>query len=214
MKKQIILLSLFFMASLFLNSVQALDLDNLEICPNPNSSETPPVLEVGYTCKVPTVNTRPGSDEGYRRDGYVQWTLMKKEGDRKIWAAHTGRWGLVYVGSIEDGYYTLGEAEEVCNRIEEIAFNGEVRHIKMTLPEIGFGRGYSDIENPLNFELLTYLNHKSVVPNGDGNWYWSNSPPHGFRNIFGFVFHPASGDLSKIFIGYKHLVRCMGRVDW
>ncbi len=238
MKKQIILSSLFFVAGLFLSPVQAANLEDLEICPNPNSSETPPVVEsskpltvtnpmapkevngnealkVGYTCKVPTVEKRRGYKNEEDGDVYVQWTLVKKEGSRKIWAAHTLRWGPehIYVGYVEDDFYTFNEAEKVCarnkdgtDRIEEIVFNGETRQIKMTLPEIGFGTGGSDINNPLNFQLLEHLNYMSVVYQ-DRNWLWSGSLDINYR---AWLFHP---DRVVYFDDYQYglnLVRCVG----
>ncbi len=233
MKKQMILLSLFLVTGLFLSPVQAA---NPEICPNPNSSETPPVVEsskpstviypmarkeasqevkaeageVGYTCKVLTVET-----EGYKNeeegDVYVQWTLVKKEGMKEIWAAHTERWGplYVYVGDVEDGFYTFKEAENVC-KDKEIVLNGETHRIKMTLPEIGFGIGGSDIDNLLNFEFLKYLNYTSVVSNRDQTWFWSGSSSFS-HYAYAWGFHPASGHFDDDLRYYLYSVRCVGR---
>ena len=216
MKKQIILSSLFFVASLFLSSVQAANLDDLDICPNPNSSDNR-VLEEGYTCKVSTVETRLDSDEGYKDDEdckdhqgvcYVQWTLVNKEGDKETWAAHAGRWGwgLIYVGDVEDGVYTFSDAEKVCKN-KEIVING--KRIKMTLPEIGFGLGGSDIERPLNFEFLKHLNYTSVVSNRDQSWFWSLSSSLN-RDILAWVFRPDRRGFHYNRYGHNS-VRCVGR---
>ncbi len=246
MKKQIILLSLFFVFGLFLNPLQAASLDDLEICPNPNlrdelstsqasdsssssgrinpllpkgeNSEALPererngdevlnnseALQEGYTCKVATVETRPDSDKGCEGGGIVQWTLVKKEGNKEIWAAHTG-WGLIYVGDVEHSAYTFSEAKEVCKN-KEVVINGE--KIEMTLPEIGFGKGGSDIERPLNFELLKSLNYTSVVLSRDRSWFWSSSPNDG---LSAWVFHPASGYFSVFGRLSYESVRCVGR---
>ena len=202
------------------------------------SAEANKVLEVGYTCKVSTVETRPDSEEGYKGDGYAQWTLVKKEGKKEIWVAHTQRWGPVYVGpieegrvpvvtsvtgpvyvgSVEDGYYDFNEAKKICDRTEEFIFDGETYRIKMTLPEIGFGRGDSDFDSPLNFELLKYLNYTSVVSNESRrNWFWSSSFSHKNYNLAAsWVFHPSGHSLIKYGLKYSgrqnnYLVRCVGR---
>lgn len=220
MRKPIILSSLFLVGGLFLSLAQATQLDNLEVCPNPNvpknatinplaPREVPAyeVLEVGYTCKVTTVETRPGKNEGYKSTGDVQWTLVKKDGGKQIWAAHTVRWGPVYVGYVEPGYHNFSEAKWVCNKKEDIELDGLSRRIQMTLPEIGFGK--TDINNPLNFELLKYLNYTSVIPNEDRIWlFWSRTP-----DIYNkaWAFNPVSGfddDDSQL---DNNSVRCVGR---
>ena len=230
MKKQVILLSLFLVYSLFSNPIQAANLDDLEICPNsylrsdhafyssskrvspfrrikPLPKEALPeneALKEGDSCKVATVETRtrPGSDRGYEGGGYVQWTLVKKEDNKEVWAAHT-EWGLIYVGDIEDGTYTFFEAKWLC-RDKEIVINGE--KIKMTLLE----RPGVDIERPaINVELLTHLNTKSVVLDRyeAQPWFWSN---------FGHIYRPWDypGGSPYNFVNstyYKFSVRCVGR---
>ena len=175
------------------------------------SAEANKVLEVGYSCKVSTVETR-SDDEGYKGAGYVQWTLVKKEGKKEIWSAHTQRWGPVYVGSVEDGYYNFNEAKQVCDRTEEFVFDGETHRIKMTVPEIGFGRGGSALDNPLNFELLKYLNYASVVSNEDRVWFWSGSLDDRSDDVNAWVFRPVGGLLGSVgHRNYHGSVRCVGR---
>ena len=103
------------MGSFFFGSAQATNLEDLVTCPNPNvQNNAAQALEVGYSCKVPTVEThQPGENEGYKVSGDVRWTLVKKEGDRHIWAADTLQWGSVYVGYIEPGYHSFFEAKEI-----------------------------------------------------------------------------------------------------
>ena len=236
MGKQTVFLSVFFVFGLFLNPLQAANLDDFEICPNPNflpedlavinpmapketnqgveveanneaSDDGIKVLEVGYTCKVPTVETKSYRN-GEEGDVYVQWTLVKKERDGEIWAAHTGRWGSIYMGGVEhisSFWHTFDKAKEVCNKTEEFVFNGEVHRVKMTLPKIGFGKGDSDVDNPLNFELLKYLNYVSVVSIEDRDLFWSSS----LNGDFAWV-HPVHGTFLSEFKDFAHLVRCVG----
>ena len=89
--------------------VQATDVDDLEVCPNEDVTispftpqVTPQELKVSYTCKVIAVETK-----NYKTTGNVQWTLVKQDGDKQIWAAHTLRWGMIYVGYIEAGLYSF-----------------------------------------------------------------------------------------------------------
>ena len=221
------------------------DFDNLEVCPDPENNEA---LKVGDSCKVLTVEThgsqgvkisggsldrtldpmklyRPEDDGGYQNeeqgDVYAQWTLVKKEGSRKIWEARTLKREPVYVGSVEDDYYSFEDAKKVCDRTEEIVLNGKTHQIKMTLPEIGFGR--SDIDNPLNFEFLTYLNFKSVVSNRgssnkDRRWFWSSSPVKGWKAVWLHLpnsccgVYIGSGSLLTLKQGGENYsVRCVGR---
>ena len=172
MRKQSVLSSLFLVSGLLLSSVQAADLDDLEVCPlfNGQKNEDAKVnplrpdkdlnneeeLKVGYKCKTLGVET-----ESYRPDGHVQWTLVKKDGGKQIWAAHT-KWGPIYVGYVETGVYSFSEAKRVCNKYENIVLEGKTYQIKMTLPEIGFRKA---IRNSLNFELLESLNYTSVISN-------------------------------------------------
>ena len=167
-------------------------------------------LKEGDSCKVATLETRPGVFGGYEGGGYIQWTLVKKEDNKEVWAAHT-EWGLIYVGDVEDGTYTFFEAEWLC-RDKEIVINGE--KIKMTLHELNFGgRVGANIERPtLDFELLKHLNYESVVPNRKqtlrNNWLWTSAPY--------YIYHawrtPATtGSSSFINSPYHDLsVRCVG----
>lgn len=176
------------------------NLDDLEICPNrklrsrvsasssrrinpflpkgENVVEALPeneALKEGDSCKVATVETRPGLNGGYEGGGYVQWTLVKKEGNKEVWAVHT-EWELIYVGGVEDGTYTFFDAKWLC-RDKEIVIDGE--KIQMTLPEVFYGgRVGSNIERlTLDFELLKHINYESVVPHIYATRLWSNDPP-------------------------------------
>ena len=173
---------------------------------NPLPKEALPeneALKEGDSCKVATVETRPGRDRGYEGGGYVQWTLVKKEDNKEVWAAHTV-WGLIYVGDIEDGTYTFFEAKWLC-RDKEIVINGE--KIKMTLLE---GPGM-DIERPaLDVELLTHLNTKSVVLDRyeARPRFWSSLPYSTYRPW------DYSGGSPYRYINslyHKLSVRCVGR---
>ena len=172
MRKQIVLSSLFLVSGLLLSSAQAADLDDLKVC-SPQNKINPLLpkeeLKIGYKCKTQGVET-----DNYSPDGYVQWTLVKKDGGKQIWAAHTGRWGPIYVGYIEDGYHSLEKAKEVCNKSEDIVLDKKPHKIKMTLPETGFGETNPD--NPLNFELLKSLGDTSVIYNEDNKTWFSSSP--------------------------------------
>ena len=107
MRKLIVHSSLFLLGCLFLSLAQATNsthFDDIEVCPNPNghipeqnnnnnntiinpiAPEKEPaneVLKVGDTCKVATVETRTGKNEGYKLMGHAQWTLVKKDGGQR-----------------------------------------------------------------------------------------------------------------------------------
>ena len=85
---------------------------------------------------------------------------------KKIGFAHALRGGPIYVGYVEPNLYSFFKAQKVCDKYNleggiEIELDGNSHRIQMTLPEIGFG--YTDIDNPFNFELLRYLNYSSVT---------------------------------------------------
>ena len=222
MRKQIVLSSLFLIPSLLLNLAQATnldDLDDLEECSlneygpinllpgkeNPNSKEGE--LKVGYKCKALSVETKNYVPGG----AYFQWTLVKKDGGNQIWAVDIADeiGGRIYVGSVENSYYSADQAKKVCNRDEVIDLdNGETYSITMTLPEIGFGK--TDKSHPLNFELLKFLNYESVVSNEDRDWFWSRSP---LINSPPYVWTFTSAD-SRIYgsnIDNNGSARCVGR---
>ena len=158
-------------------------------------------LKVGNKCIALGVETK-----NYRPDGYVQWTLVKKDGGKLIWAAHTV-WGHIYVGYIEDGYHNLNSANAVCNKYEDIVLNGKSYSIKMTLPEIGFR--YTSRNEKLNFELLKSLNYTSVVSNKHQNWLWARSPIINYT----LMFDPVKGKVVKVnynkYRSYDRSVRCV-----
>ena len=207
MKKQMILSSLFFVTGLFLSSVQGADSDEPKICPNPNSPNE--ALEVGYTCKVPTTVETRYSDEDPNGKDYAEWTLVKKEGSREVWAARTPKRGPIYVGPIEEGYYNFNQAEEVCNRTEEIVFDGETRQIKMTVPEIGFGRVLDIDNNLLNFEFMKYLNYTSVIPDKVREWFWAAPIT---KDKSAWSFRPVNDNFNYDYRSNLHSsVRCVGR---
>ena len=100
-------------------------------------------------------------------------------GGKEGWVAHALRGGPIYVGYVEPNSYSFSEAKEVCDNYNleggiEIELDGNSHRIQMTLPEIGFG--HTDIDNPLNFEVLKYLNYSSVTSDEDRSWFWSRSP--------------------------------------
>ena len=204
MRKQIVLSSLFLVSGLLLSSVQAADFDVLKkVCSHHNKINPllpKEELKIGYKCKTQGVET-----DNYSPDGYVQWTLVKKDGGKQIWAAHTGRWGPIYVGYIEDGYHSLEKAKKACNKYEDIVLDGKPYQIEMTLPETGFGETNPD--NPLNFELLRSLGDTSVIYNEDNKiWFWSRSPGDALGvNIADGAYYSLPGD-RKV-----SSVRCVGR---
>ena len=224
MKKQIIILSsLFFGASLFLTPVQAelvfkfpVQTADLEMCPNPNSSTAPhEVLEVGDSCKVSSVETVNDKGKGYVNWGEgnfdVRWTLVKKDGNKKIWVANAAIAKNVFVGSVEKDGYTFDEAKEVCNRTEKVVLNGKTHLIYMVLPEIGFGRGTEVSSHAVDFELLRYLNYTSVISNAGQDAFqrfWSDT----YEIPYAFVYHPANGSLGSFSLGLVRtsLVLCVG----
>ena len=75
----------------------------------------------------------------------------------------------------------------------------------MTLPEIGFG--HTDIDNPLNFELLKYLNYSSVTSDEDRSWFWSRSP---YYDNYAWAFGSAGGEVSNGNRYYYRAARCVG----
>ena len=135
------LVSIFFvvLGLMYLQPALATNLEDLEICPNPNAANNPNLLhdlpmiegvEVGYTCKVPTIDTRPYSSEGYKASGDVKWTLVQQDNRKRIqiWAAHTEKLGTIFVGYPEgksEYQYNFIEAHEVCRKIEIIALDGK-----------------------------------------------------------------------------------------
>ena len=211
MRKQIVLSSLFLVSGLLLSSVQAANFYDLKVCLHQlnrggriNPLLPKEELKIGYKCKTQGVKTK-----NYSPDGYVQWTLVKKDGGQQIWAAHTGRWGPIYVGYIEDGYHSLEKAEGVCNKYEDIVLDEKPHKIKMTLPEMGFGKMNPD--NPLNFELLKSLGYTSVTYNEDKKhrWFWSRSLTDGGDAwVFNSVIGEIAFDYRK---NYANSVRCVGR---
>ena len=249
MRKLIVHSSLFLLGCLFLSLAQATNstnFDDIEVCPNPNvpeqnnndnniiinpiAPEKEPVnevLKVGDTCKVATVETRTGKNEGYKLMGHAQWTLVKKDGGKEIWAAHTLwipsedgdkedwvayalRGGPIYVGYVEPNYYSFSKAKEVCDNYNleggiEIELDGNSHRIQMTLPEIGFG--HTDIDNPLNFELLKYLNYSSVTSDEDRSWFWSRSPNY---YVSAWAFGSAGGVISHDGRNSVFAARCVG----
>ena len=211
MRKQIVLSSLFLVSGLLLSSVQAADLDDLKVCLHQRNrgGRTNPLLpkeelKIGYKCKTQGVQT-----ENYSPDGYVQWTLVKKDGGKEIWAAHTGRWGPIYVGYIEDGYYSFWTSKEVCNKYEDIVLDKKPHKIEMTLPEIGFGFKKMIPNNPLNFELLQSLGYTSVIYN-DKKLFWSRSHWRYGLSTGAWLFNSARGNIEAPF-NRKVSVRCVGR---
>ena len=207
MRKQIVLSSLFLIPSLLLNLVQATNLDDLEECPIPSMHQNEdgpinllpgkenPNSKVGYKCKALSVETKNYVPGG----AYFQWTLVKKGGGNQIWAVDIANemGGRIYVGSVENSYYSFDKAKEACDRKEVIDLgNGETYSITMTLPAIGFGK--TDKNHPLNFELLRFLNYESVVSNEDRNWFWSRSPFISSSSIYVYVGTFSSDD-SEIF---------------
>ena len=258
MRKLIVHSSLFLLGFLFLSLAQATNFDDIEVCPNvpnqnnnnntiinpiaPGKKPANEVLKVGDTCKVPTVETRTGKNEGYKLMGHAQWTLVKKDGGKEIWAAHTLwilsedggkedwvahalRGGPIYVGYVEPSYYHFSKAKWVCGKYIEIELDGNSHRIQMTLPEIGFG--HTDIDNPLNFEFLRYLNYTSVTPDPDldeilstrfsaitdedRSWFWSRST---YGRLDAWTFNSISGEYDHFSRGYRNaydLVRCVGR---
>lgn len=159
--------------------------DNLKVC-----SETSKIdsfasreflaLEVGYSCKVPTIETRPDEEgKGYApSEDYAIWTFFRNAEGRPIWAVHTESWGTIYVGYVEDDSYSFDEAQAqaVCDKKEKIILpNGEHLEIQMTLPEIGFGLRGTDPNNLLNAEFLLSRNYTSVISWEGRRWFWSSS---------------------------------------
>ena len=214
MGKLIILSSFFVVGSLFIGQVgEALDLESLEICYGLHSSKEtadtlesrqellPGSLKVGYTCKVARVET-----DHYSKEGYVPWTLVKRDGDKQIWSARTQEWGPIYVGYVEPDHYTFVEAKEICNREEEIKLDGKSLTIAMTLPEFGFGK--TRIDEPLNFELMTHFNYTSIMPDEDGKWFWASAP--GYR-YGAWLFSAAYPSLYSDLYYTRRPVRCVGR---
>ena len=192
----------------------------LDICPDPNqvggaplsgaqvnplapqnteSSPQPlPVQEVGYQCQVPTRETLQ-----YVGKALVTWTLVAKEEGRPLWAAQTG-WGPIYVGAREPGYHNFFEAQEVCDKTIKIP--GVTKPIQMTIPD--FGLNITSLKNPLNFELLTYLNYTAVMPHDSRLWFWSSSANHPYNSgTFGILDARIDEDPRYT----KLALRCVGR---
>ena len=117
----------------------------------------------------------------------------------------------------------VGEGKGGCNKQEDIVLDGKKYQIEMTLPEIGFG--YTDANNPLNFELLRYLNYTSVAPifykhtqkpllygdyDRDRNWFWSHSPDYYYNSAW--AFNSVTGEIDLGYRNnYENSVRCVGR---
>ncbi len=197
--------------------------ESIEFCRNPNAAKDksinpmlPPSassgtkLAVGYSCIVPTVETRAGKNEGYKPTGMVKWTLVRNNENKQVWAAHTRRWGPIFVGSIEPEEYGLIKAREVCNKYEDVVLEGVNLRISMTLPEIGFGA--SEVDNPLNFELLKSLNYMAVVPNENKRYFWSTTPNTGQFHRSAWAYDSIVGKMGydpALTLSYS--VRCLGR---
>lgn len=229
MQQLVVLLLLFFVNGAFLGSVQADELntvkpDGLPTCslriPSPPSKRINPLvprevvktIEVGYTCQISTSETRPNSSEGYKPVGPAVWTLVQKMnvGDKvkEIWAVDTQRWGPIFVGYLEADKYTWKEAKDICNRQEEVVFFGKTLQIEMTLPEYGFG--VTDIDNPLNFELLSALNHYAVFLNEGRTPLWSKTFEKDTDSVMVFNPYTYPPSTEKSAPDEKHSVRCVG----
>ena len=202
------------------------------------------ILEVGYKCKVHTVETRPDEEiGGYSPSAdYVIWTYLENEKGQPIWAVYTELWGTIYVGYVETkganpvGRYLFSqvfsfdtwEEKGPCNKKETIVLpSGGHLEVQMTLPAIGFGRGDTDSDNPLNFELLESLGFRSVVSNERKDWFWARSPYNSFlgqnlprnhriveatRLHAAWAFHSVDGRINNFYRRryFANSVRCIG----
>ncbi len=173
---------------------------------DPLESRTGIKLEVGYSCKVATKLTR-----NYRNRGEVKWTLLSNRGgDKKIWAVDTPYWGKIVVNYVEDGLHTHADALKICHRVENLSINGKEEEVLMMLPKTGFR--YKVKNNPINFELLYYLNYTSIFP-PSSPWplkFWSNT--HGYMHHMRLLTS-LDGSTSSTVTKHKASVRCMGRAD-
>ncbi len=193
-------MNLVIITTLICANVSAANFNNLDVCPNPNTTvgkldpsstkinKSYADLKEGDSCKIQSIDTQPNGEGGYKSTGFVKWTLAKRSVLGDIWSVSTQRWGNIYVSYIESTLLKVSDAKEFCNRDEIIVLNNQSKKVQMSLPEAGFGRSHP--ENPLNYELLTSLNFSKVVPYNYERWYWTSTS--------------ASGDLGDITSHHLH----------